>query len=123
MTESARAAEAAAINRTAAIQASLSSLLFETLGVFRVGDTATQAEKMAAADDFLARTIQAIETQFDRGMVDYALARYTANRKMEERKDGGQSKAPGGRVAPGVYVVAETPAEMVIRRQGQSSER
>lgn len=86
MTESARAAEAAAINRTAAIQATVNSLLFETLGVFRQGETATDAEKMAAADDLLSRVVQAIEIHFDPGKANYALGRIQARRYVKDRE-------------------------------------
>lgn len=85
MTESARAAEAAAINRSAAIQATVNSLLFETLGVFRQGETATDAEKMAAADDLLSRVVQSIETHFDSGKANYALGRIQARRTAADR--------------------------------------
>lgn len=113
MNESVRAAEADAVNRSAGIQASVTSLLFETLGMYRQGEDATETEKMAAAGDLLAKVMAAIETHFDKGKANYALAHFMARQTLNDRAH----LANGGWVKPASTPVGETPAEMVARRQ------
>lgn len=112
MNESVRAAEADAVNRSAGIQASVTSLLFETLGMYRQGEEATETEKMAAAGDLLAKVMTAIETQFDKGKANYALAHFMARQTMKDREH-----LYGARVDVAKSEPVETPAEMVARRQ------
>lgn len=80
MNESVSNAERAAAAHAQAISASISTLLFETLGIFRQGDSATAAEQMACADDLMNRLVSAIDTHFGPGIGSYAIARQNARR-------------------------------------------
>ena len=58
-----------------AVDATIKSNLFQILGIYRQGESATPAEQMAAADDIMSRLVAAIEDTFSPSIASYALSR------------------------------------------------